>query len=47
MPQSRVRNPHFRRSKRENAHVMMSLEDSNITFVLSRYEQSEAFIVDA
>ena len=37
----------FRVPGEENAHVMMSLEDSNITFVLGRHEQSEAFIVDA
>ncbi len=37
----------FRVPGEENAHVMMSLEDSDITFVLGRHEQSEAFIVDA
>jgi acetolactate synthase I/II/III large subunit len=31
----------------ENAHVMMSLEDSDITFVLCRHEQAAAFIADA
>tara|TARA_B100000959_G_scaffold259195_1_gene294639 strand:+ start:9232 stop:9567 length:336 start_codon:yes stop_codon:yes gene_type:complete len=31
----------------ENAHVMMSLEDSDITFVLCRHEQAAAFIEDA
>ncbi len=31
----------------ENAHLMMSLEDSGIEFVLCRHEQAAAFIADA
>ena len=31
----------------ENAHLMLSLEDSDITFVLCRHEQAAAFIADA
>jgi acetolactate synthase-1/2/3 large subunit len=31
----------------ENAHLMMSLEDSSIEFVLCRHEQAAAFIADA